>query len=777
MSVRIHAIAKEINKTSKEVLEILSKRGYDLKSASSTIDNITAQSLIEEFSPSSGDESSQTETSADTSAVDKEASSGTTDKKVPIVRTKADLDREKREKEEAENAKKQEELKAESSDVSEVVESASDVPEKKSPSMAPPPPSRRASAPPPPPGAGKSVIPSPPAATPSPVEAKSDDDGVGVVEGNLIMVKPPIVVRDFAGFIGLKPFQLISELMEMGIFASMNQSIEEDVARRVAKSKGFELEIKHRGEKAEPVSKKKVVIDENDEKFLKPRPPVVCILGHVDHGKTTLLDTIRKANVVSGEAGGITQHVGAYQITHNNQKITFLDTPGHAAFSKIRERGANLTDVAVLVVAADDGFMPQTDEALKFAQRAQGTLVVAINKMDSKGADADKVKTQMQERSIPPEDWGGDVVTVPISALKGDNIEDLLEMILLQSELMELKANPDANAEGVIVEARQEVGRGPTATIIVQKGTLKVGDAIQSGAVHCKVKAMIDDQGNNLKSAPPSTPVNILGWSGVPEAGATYKKFKNEREARREAEEFENLNKFTPPPAEETAADSDESSGVDALFAAISKSKATTYKVILKADVRGSLEALKGSLELIQSDKVLLEVLQSEVGQVTKNDVKMASTSGADILGFNVKLENGVMGEAKHLGIQVFQNNIIYEIIDLVKENMANLLEPELVEKKTGRAEIRQIFRVSKGRVVAGSMVMEGSIGRNKIARLMRGGEMIAEGKVETLKRFKDDVNEVKAGFECGIRLDAFDKYEEGDFIETFEVDKITPSL
>ena len=777
MSVRIHAIAKEINKTSKEVLEILSKRGYDLKSASSTIDNITAQSLIEEFSSSSGDESSQTETSADTSAVDKEASSGATDKKVPIVRTKADLDREKREKEEAENAKKQEELKAEASDVSEVVESASDVPGKKSPSMAPPPPSRRASAPPPPPGAGKSVIPSPPAATPSPVEAKSDDDGVGVVEGNLIMVKPPIVVRDFAGFIGLKPFQLISELMEMGIFASMNQSIEEDVARRVAKSKGFELEIKHRGEKAEPVSKKKVVIDENDEKFLKPRPPVVCILGHVDHGKTTLLDTIRKANVVSGEAGGITQHVGAYQITHNNQKITFLDTPGHAAFSKIRERGANLTDVAVLVVAADDGFMPQTDEALKFAQRAQGTLVVAINKMDSKGADADKVKTQMQERSIPPEDWGGDVVTVPISALKGDNIEDLLEMILLQSELMELKANPDANAEGVIVEARQEVGRGPTATIIVQKGTLKIGDAIQSGAVHCKVKAMIDDQGNNLKSAPPSTPVNILGWSGVPEAGATYKKFKNEREARREAEEFENLNKFTPPPAEETAADSDESSGVDALFAAISKSKATTYKVILKADVRGSLEALKGSLELIQSDKVLLEVLQSEVGQVTKNDVKMASTSGADILGFNVKLENGVMGEAKHLGIQVFQNNIIYEIIDLVKENMANLLEPELVEKKTGRAEIRQIFRVSKGRVVAGSMVMEGSIGRNKIARLMRGGEMIAEGKVETLKRFKDDVNEVKAGFECGIRLDAFDKYEEGDFIETFEVDKITPSL
>ncbi len=782
MSVRIHAIAKEINKTSKEVLEILSKRGYDLKSASSTIDNISAQSLIEEFSAQSGSDDPANNATTKAVAVD-DKPKGKGEKKAPIVRTKADLDKEKLEKDEAEKAKKEEQLKSEQ-DVSpkvkqEEITKGDTVPEVKSPTMAPPPPMKRASAPPPPPGAGKSVIPSPPAAVTVKDEGKAVDESNGVVEGNLIMVKPPIVVRDFAGFIGLKPFQLISELMEMGIFASMNQSIEEEVARRVAKSKGFELEIKHRGEKAETVAKKKVVIDENDEKFLKPRPPVVCILGHVDHGKTTLLDTIRKANVVSGEAGGITQHVGAYQISHNNNKITFLDTPGHAAFSKIRERGANLTDVAVLVVAADDGFMPQTDEALKFAQRAQGTLVVAINKMDSKGADADKVKTQMQERSIPPEDWGGDVVTVPISALKGDNIEDLLEMILLQSELMELKANPDANSEGVIVEARQEVGRGPTATIIVQKGTLKIGDAIQSGAVHCKVKAMIDDQGNKLKAAPPSTPVNILGWSGVPDAGAPYKKFKNEREARREAEEFENLTKFAAPLVEDADPESEsaEATGVDALFAAISKSKATTYKVILKADVRGSLEALKGSLEMIKSDKVLLEVLQSEVGQITKNDVKMASTSGADVLGFNVKPENGVMGEAKHLDVNVFQNSIIYEIIDLAKENMANLLEPELVEKKTGRAEIRQIFRVSKGRVVAGSMVMEGSIGRNKVARLMRGGELIAEGKVETLKRFKDDVTEVKAGFECGIRLDAFDKYEEGDFIETFEVDKITPSL
>ena len=768
MSVRIHAIAKEINKTSKEVLEILAGRGYDLKSASSTIDNITAQSLIEEFTINQNQEPDVGTSSVEEKVVSTKDDSSKVEKKAPIVKTKADLDREKKEKEDAEKAENNNE--DDDSDTGHTVD-------QQNISMAPPPPSMRASAPPPPTGAGKSAVPAPPTNQNKKTENTADEQS-GVVEGNLIIVKPPIVVRDFAGFIGLKPFQLISELMEMGIFASMNQAIEEDVARQVAKVKGFELEIKHRGEKSETSEKKKIVVDENDEKFLKERAPVVCILGHVDHGKTTLLDTIRQANVVSGEAGGITQHVGAYQISHNDQKITFLDTPGHAAFSKIRERGANLTDVSVLVIAADDGFMPQTDEALKFAQRSQGTLIVAINKTDVKGADPEKVKTQMQERSIPPEDWGGDVVTVPISALKGDNVDELLEMILLQAELMELKANPDANSEGVVIEARQEVGRGPTATIIVQKGTLKIGDSIQSGSVHCKIKAMIDDQGNQVKSAPPSTPVNVLGWSGVPEAGAPYKKFKNEREARREAEDFDNQGKVPKHiTSDEESSGTEESSGVDALFAAISKSKATTYKVILKADVRGSLEALVGSLEMIESDKVILEILQSEVGQVTKNDIKMASTSGADVLGFNVKLENGVMGDAKHLGINVYQNNIIYEIIDLVKENMANLLEPELVEKKTGRAEVRQIFRVSKGRVVAGSMVMEGAIGRNKVARLMRGGEVVAEGKVETLKRFKDDVTEVKAGFECGIRLDAFDKYEEGDFIETFETEKIAPSL
>jgi len=758
----------------------LAERGYEIKSASSTLDNITAQSLIDELSK---DIDGAISDSAEQNNLNEEPQKeivSSDDNNVPFVKSKQDLDKERLEREKIEQqeskAKESNEVVAEADDVS-----SSEEPPRSNDSktagtapMLPPPPVKSAGAPPQ--LSSKNVK--------SSTDEKEELESGGTVEGNLIIVKPPIVVRDFAGLIGLKPFQLISELMEMGIFASMNQTIEEEVANKVAKSKGFELEIRHRGEKAEPQAKKvRQVVDENDEKFLETRPPVVCILGHVDHGKTTLLDTLRKTNVVDGEAGGITQHVGAYQVDRNGRKITFLDTPGHAAFSKIRERGASLTDVSVLVVAADDGFMPQTDEALKFAQRSQSSLVVAINKTDVKGADIDKVKTQMQERSIAAEDWGGEVVTVPVSALKGDNIDELLDMILLQSELMELKANPKATVEAIVVEARMEVGRGPTATVIVQKGTLKVGDSFACGSVYCKVKAMIDDQGNQIKSAPPSTPVNVLGWSGVPDAGATCSGCKNEREARRVAQETEDLEKkIESIPQDESlvteqAEDEGGSAAVDALFAAISKSKSTIYKLILKADVRGSVEALRDSLELIKSEKINLEVLSAEVGQITKNDVKMAQTSQADILGFNVKLENGVMGEAKHLGVNVFQNSIIYEIIDLVKDNMSELLEPELVEKKTGRAEVRQVFKVSKGRSVAGCMIMEGNITRNKGARLVRGGKIIAEGKIDTLRRFKDDVTDVKAGFECGMRLDSFDKYEEGDIIETFEIEKIRPSL
>lgn len=785
MSFRVHAIAKEVGITSKELVALLVERGYEIKSASSSIDNITAESLIEELKPAKSAEvveADVAEPATDDKPDESEEEESSTDEPpvaAPIVKSKQDIDRERLEKQEAEDRAKEASSPSASPSTPKLSSDPGAValaPPPQTP-VAPPPPKPSAVMAPPPPSTGKPADPAvsadtSAAATASPVSSDS----------KIRLIKPPIVVREFAVLIGLKPFQLISELMEMGIFASMNQSIEEDIAQQIASTKGFALDIRHRGEKAETTKRKEkeaLKLAEDDESLLEPRSPVVCILGHVDHGKTTLLDTIRKANVVSGEAGGITQHVGAYQIEHNGQKITFLDTPGHAAFSKIRERGANLTDISILVVAADDGFMPQTDEALKFAQRAQGSIVVAINKIDVKGADIDKVKTHMQERGIPSEDWGGEIVTVAISALKGENIENLLDMILLQSEVMELKANPNSVAEGVVVEARQEVGRGATATVIIQKGTLKTGDIIVCDSVYCKVKAMLDDRGEQVNTAPPSTPVNILGWSDAPQSGGIFRKVKNDREARNLADDAvrDAKSKLVSVP---DAADGDEEeplSGVDALFAAIAKTKANSYKVILRADVRGSVEALKSSLEEIKSDKITLEVVQSEVGQITKNDIGMASMSKADVIGFNAKMENGVIGEAKHHGVKVFQNNIIYELIDLVKDNMADMLDSELVEKKTGRAEIREVFRISKGRDVAGSMVMEGSITRNASARLLRGGEVIAEGKIDTLKRFKDDATEVKAGFECGIRLEGSIKYEEGDAIETYEIEEIRPSL
>ncbi|MEX2382760.1 MAG: translation initiation factor IF-2 [Opitutales bacterium] len=593
-------------------------------------------------------------------------------------------------------------------------------------------------------------------------------------EVKALQLKPPIVVRDFAVQLGLKPFRLISELMEMGIFASMNQVIDENVASDIAAKYGFILDIRHRGEPAAAPEKKKVkeVVKVDESKFLEPRPPVVCILGHVDHGKTTLLDSIRKASVVSGEAGGITQHIGAYQIEVNDQRITFLDTPGHAAFTKMRARGADVTDLAILLVAADDGFMPQTDEALKHAQSAGVPIIVAINKMDAKGANIERVKKQMQERNIAPEDWGGEIITVPVSAIKGEGVDELLEMILLQAEVSELKANPKAPAEGVIIEAEVEVGRGPSATVIIQKGTLKAGDALVCGRFYAKARALYDDQGKIVKKAPPSMPVRVIGWSDAPEAGALFRVVKNEKEARRIAEENQELQRkdgiaqipVAPAPT------------IENLFDAIASTKKKTFRTVLRCDVQGSLEAVRGMLENINSDKVDIDVIQADVGPISQSDVLMASTSQAAIIGFGVKVESGVVKFAKHHGVKIFQHNIIYELLDQVKEGMADLLEPELHEKKLGAAEIRQVFPVGKG-TVAGCLVTEGKITRDAKARLLRKGEEVFDSTISTLKRFKEDAKDVRAGYECGIALTRFRDYEPGDIIECYEIQKKRGSL
>ncbi|MES2694160.1 MAG: translation initiation factor IF-2 [Verrucomicrobiota bacterium] len=599
----------------------------------------------------------------------------------------------------------------------------------------------------------------------------------------ILHLKPPIVVRDFAVALGLKPFKLISELNQLVGFAAMNSTIEEPVAQKVAEKYGFVLEIKHRADAAAQQAAKekkaeKKQPEEDELKHLQLRPPVVCILGHVDHGKTSLLDAIRKADVAAGEAGGITQHIGAYQIEYNGRKITFLDTPGHAAFTKMRARGASVTDVAILVVAADDGFMPQTDEALKIALAEKQhhpdrfALIVAVNKMDVKGANLDQVKNQMQQRNIAPEDWGGDTVTVPVSAIKGTGISELLEMILLQSDVLELKANPKAEASGTVIESEIDFGRGPLATVIVQRGTLRVGDAIVSGGNYAKVRAMFDDQGNNLKEAPPAMPVRVIGWSGTPDSGASFKVVKNSREAERIAEEEQLRIKKVAT----TAAAVPKEVSIEQLFANIAATQAKVLKVIVKTDVFGSSEAVRNILEGIKSAKVQLEIVSIEVGLVTKNDVLMASASKALIIGFHTKLENGVTPLAKHHGVRIETYDIIYEMGDKVREMLADLLDPDIKELKTGAAEVRQVFPLAKG-FVAGCLVTEGKINRNAMARLRRGREIIHEGKISTLKRFKDDANEVRAGLECGIKLDEFNGYQAGDVIECFEVQKVRASL
>ena len=490
-----------------------------------------------------------------------------------------------------------------------------------------------------------------------------------------------------------------------------------------------------------------------------------------------MLDTIRKSSVVESEAGGITQHIGAYQISHEGNLISFVDTPGHAAFSNMRSRGTNVTDIAILVIAADDGFKPQTDEALKLAKAANNTIIVAINKIDAKGANVDQVKKEMQEKGIASEDWGGETVTVEISALKGTNINELLEMILLQAEVLELKANPTANPTGTVIEAQIEQGRGPVATVIVEKGTLKKGDALVCGESYCRVKSMMDAQGALLTSAAPSTPVKLLGWSEVPKSGQRFIKEKNEKTAKRIADEAKANRKMEDSKQSIEAKSDSSASSVEDLFAAIENQNKKCLRLIVKSDVHGSLEALVDGLKAIDTSKIDLDIIGQGVGNITKNDVTLASAGEASIVGFNVKLDNGVQSIAKHEEVQMIQHSIIYELLDQVEEAMSDLLEAEVVETKSGAAEIRQVFSISKGRQVAGCMVTEGQIHRSGTARLYRGKKLIIEGPIDTLKRFKDDAKEVRAGYECGINIKDCDDYKEGDILECYLVEKKKASL
>ena len=602
-----------------------------------------------------------------------------------------------------------------------------------------------------------------------------------------VTVRPPIVVRDFAISLNMKPFQVVSDLMALGKVVAVNTVIDEADAQLVAERHGFKLEIRHRGEGVQPIKKVEVKPNEDDPALQQGRPPVVCVLGHVDHGKTTLLDFFRKANVAAGEAGGITQRIGAYSVTYAGENpeykgrtVTFLDTPGHAAFAKMRERGASVTDVAVLVVAADDGFMPQTDEALKFAQKHARAIVTAINKTDAKGANVDRVKQQMQQRGITPEDWGGETIAVPVSALKGDGMDNLIESILLQSDVLELKTNPKCPAQGVIIESQKETGRGPTATIIVQKGTLKPGDAFVCGETWCKVRALMDERGQRLQSVGPGCPALVLGWEDVPAPGAHFRCVKNDREARDIAEEAalaaRKASEDAIARAPAVSVGKPGMSDLEKLMAALATDKDKVLRVLLKADVNGTLEALRGCLEAIPNDKVTLEIVGGSVGAITQGDVALAEASKATIIAFDAKADTGVQPLLKRAGIRVISHDIIYMLIELVKEAMTELLDPILRENKLGSAEVRAVFDLSKA-MVAGCMVSEGLLRRSAKARLIRKGQVIHTGTLETLKRFKDDASEVKAGFECGARISGYDTYAVGDVLECFEVLEVRPTL
>jgi len=577
-----------------------------------------------------------------------------------------------------------------------------------------------------------------------------------------IEVAETITVGEFAGKIGKGAAEIIKKLMMLGVMASVNQSIDFDTAQLIASE--FEIEIVPEV----IITKEDILFSEEEDKpeDLVPRPPVVVVMGHVDHGKTSLLDAIRDTSVASGEAGGITQHIGAYGVRLNDRDITFLDTPGHEAFTTMRARGAQVTDVAILVVAADDGIMPQTIEAINHAKAAGVTIVVAINKIDKEGANPERVKQMLVEHELVPEEWGGDTVCVEVSAKQRINIDGLLEMVLLVADMKELKANPNKLARGAVIEAQVDKGRGPVATVLVQEGTLKVGDIVIAGTAVGHVRAMVNDKGRRVKTAPPSTPVEILGLSEVPQGGDKFFVVKDEKLARDVAESRRHEQK-------ESIFNQSVKVSLDNLFSQIDEGNMKELNVIVKADVQGSVEAVKQSLEKLSNDEVRVRAIHGGVGAVNESDVMLANASNAIIVGFNVRPDAGASAAAERQEVDIRLYRVIYQAIEEIEAAMKGMLDPEFKEVTLGHAEVRQTFKVSGVGTIAGSYVTDGKIIRNAEIRVVRNGIVVFEGKLAGLKRFKDDAKEVLENFECGITIENFNDVKEGDVIECFEMQEI----
>ncbi|MDO8603698.1 MAG: translation initiation factor IF-2 [Candidatus Omnitrophota bacterium] len=585
-------------------------------------------------------------------------------------------------------------------------------------------------------------------------------------EPKVLKIGFPVVIKDLAAKLGIKPGDLIKRLLDKKVLVTINQTLNEDVACSICMDFGYLLE-------KPPTFEESFLADldkPDDPKKLKPRAPVVTFMGHVDHGKTSLLDTIRKTKVADKEAGGITQHIGAYEVMLPKGSVTFLDTPGHAAFTAMRARGANVTDIVVLVVAADDGIMPQTIEAIDHARAAGVTIVVAINKIDKQNINLDKVKKQLAEHSLTPEEWGGKTITVGVSAKTGQGIDSLLEMLLLEAELLELKANPEKPATGVVIEAELSKGKGPLATVLVSNGTLKIGDIVMVGLNYGKIKAMLDDKGRRVSEVGPAKPVEILGLSGVPQAGEKFYVIADEKKARdivatrqMEAEKKKLAGTTSKITLEE-------------LYNKVKVGEVKELKIVIKADVQGSLEAIKDSLEKLSTDEVKLCVIHSQVGDINESDIMLASASNAIIIGFHINTTSEAKALAKQEEVEIRIYGIIYEIVNEIQAAMEGLLEPVIEEIFLGRAEVRQVFNVSKAGVVAGCFISKGRIPRDAVCKLIREKEIVYKGKMSSLKHFKDDLKEAKEGFECGISLGVKD-IQKGDLIEAVEVRKVARRL
>ena len=573
-----------------------------------------------------------------------------------------------------------------------------------------------------------------------------------------------VVVKDLAEYIGKSAGEIISKLIKLGVMAAMNQEIDFETAKIVASEYEIELQQKIEEEVAiEDLSD--LTIQPDEEKDLKPRPPVVTVMGHVDHGKTSLLDSIRKTKVTEREAGGITQHIGASEVQVNGKKVVFLDTPGHEAFTSMRARGAKVTDIAILVVAADDGVMPQTIEAINHVKAAKVPIIVAINKIDKPGANPDRVKQELSEHGVVIEAWGGDVIAVEVSALKDMGIDELLEMVLLVAEVEDLKANPNRSAIGTVVEAQLDKGKGPVATVLVQNGTLRIQDSVIIGTTLGRVRAMINDKGKSVKSAGPSTAVEITGLADVPAAGDQMIVVTDDKVARSIVEK--RVNKI-----KEQQLKSSQKVSLDALFSQMQKGEIKELNIIFKADVQGSVEAVKASLNKLSNDKVVVKTIHGGVGAITESDVMLASASNAIIIGFNVRPTISATNEAKKEDVDVRNYRIIYKAIEDIEAAMKGMLDPEFKEVELGKAQVRATFKIPGG-LIAGCYVIDGKIQRNAKLRLVRDGIVIHEGTIDSLRRFKDDAKEVATGYECGIGIDSFNDVKEGDIIEAYKMQEI----